>query len=191
MANTKANMKARASRGVEYKWAAHVPKGDAQVVGNRISALRAKNGKVVPADVVRDARRAESPLHNLFEWDDSKAAELYREDQARWVIRHLVLAKDETGQEVEGTVRAFLLINEDDDETRGYVDTAIALGNAESRQEILDRALRELMSWQGRYEHLKEFAVVCGAIRAEFPKLNRLVEGVPKPKPAPAVSASV
>jgi len=46
-----------------------------------------RDGKLYPADVVNAARSPSSPLHPYFDWDDSSAAEKYRLDQARALIR--------------------------------------------------------------------------------------------------------
>jgi len=45
------------------------------------------DGRLQPADVLTDARNADSPLHSHFEWDDGAAAERYRLSQARALIR--------------------------------------------------------------------------------------------------------
>lgn len=46
-----------------------------------------RDGRLLPADVVEAARDPASPLHSHFEWNDSAAAEKYRLDQARTLIR--------------------------------------------------------------------------------------------------------
>jgi hypothetical protein len=46
-----------------------------------------RDGRLIPAEVVSDARDPASPLHAQFEWDDSKAAEAHRLSQARTLIR--------------------------------------------------------------------------------------------------------
>jgi hypothetical protein len=43
-------------------------------------------GRLTPEAVVEDASNAESPLNELFEWDDGVAAHQYRLHQARLVI---------------------------------------------------------------------------------------------------------
>lgn len=55
-------------------------------VKNALLALE-QDGRLVPADVVEAARDPRSPLHSHFEWDDSTAAEKYRIEQARTLIR--------------------------------------------------------------------------------------------------------
>lgn len=51
----------------------------------RLRAL-ARNGRITKEDVLDDATTPESPLHPLFEWDDSEAAKKYRIGQAMTVI---------------------------------------------------------------------------------------------------------
>lgn len=64
----------------------------------RIDELAAAhNGTVTPDMVVADAESADSPLHELFEWDDEKAAAQHRLYQARELIRSItVVFVDET-----------------------------------------------------------------------------------------------
>lgn len=47
----------------------------------------ANGGKITPAQVVNAARDPASPMHDYFEWDNDAAAEKYRIDQARTLIR--------------------------------------------------------------------------------------------------------
>lgn len=56
-------------------------------------ALRAleENGRLTARDVVTAARDPASPLHDCFEWDDSTAAEAWRTEQARSLIRSVVV----------------------------------------------------------------------------------------------------
>lgn len=51
------------------------------------SLARANNGRITPDDVVADARKKDSPLHDLFEWDVKKAAAHHWKETARSLIR--------------------------------------------------------------------------------------------------------
>lgn len=53
----------------------------------RLQSLEGDDGRITPEAVVEDARDPESPLHDEFEWDDSVAAEKYRLEQARRLLR--------------------------------------------------------------------------------------------------------
>lgn len=46
-----------------------------------------RNGRLSAMELVEDARDPGSPLHPLFTWDDERAAQEYRLEQARTVIR--------------------------------------------------------------------------------------------------------
>jgi len=46
-----------------------------------------QNGRLTPDMILHDARRPDSPLHHLFEWDNERAAAEWRLEQARSVIR--------------------------------------------------------------------------------------------------------
>lgn len=141
-----------------YKWGhgSHHGGLKAQEVGEYLNDLREKNGgSLKPAVVVRDAKYKRSPLHDYFEWDDSAAAASFREEQARRIIRAVVV-EVETSDEEPRQVRAYLAV----DNTKGkkYVTVQDALSDPELRAEVLDRAMRELQSWKQRYQDLKELA---------------------------------
>lgn len=46
-----------------------------------------QDGRLTSGDLVAAARNPDHPLHDMFEWDDTVAAEKYRIDQAREIIR--------------------------------------------------------------------------------------------------------
>lgn len=58
-----------------------------KAVRERLAQIEAANGgRLTPDDVVKDAKRKDSPLHELFEWDTRKAAAAYWVEQARQII---------------------------------------------------------------------------------------------------------
>jgi hypothetical protein len=52
-----------------------------------LQALYEKVGHLTTSIVLAEAKKVRSPIHDLFEWDDSSAANQYRLDQARHLIR--------------------------------------------------------------------------------------------------------
>lgn len=151
----------------KYKDAPIKARITAQVAGDQIEILRERNGGFVQAmDVVNEARPKKSPLHPVFEWDDDVAAELYREDQARHLIRSVVIVSREADDEnPEHIVRAFVHIKTES--ASAYTSVGIAMGDESMRQHVLDRAWREIESWRRRYENLEEFAHVLAVIERE------------------------
>lgn len=51
-----------------------------------ISRIYSENGSITPDLVIKAAEDPNNVLHHLFEWDDSKAGNAYRVDQARQII---------------------------------------------------------------------------------------------------------
>lgn len=71
-------------------------KGDPVLVYAKIRELMKKNNGFVTADIVlNEARKKSSILHKEFEWDDSKAAHLYRKQQAYSLITATRIYKPE------------------------------------------------------------------------------------------------
>lgn len=46
-------------------------------------------GSITPEILVNEAKKRKSPLHPIFEWDDTKAAENYRLQQARILLNNI------------------------------------------------------------------------------------------------------
>lgn len=65
-------------------------------VQNELSRLYEANSGLRPSEVVESARPATSPLHDQFEWNNSKAGHEYRLMQARQLIRVTLITKPMT-----------------------------------------------------------------------------------------------
>lgn len=57
-----------------------------KVIRERLREIEQRTGMLTPDAVLKDAKSKESPLHQLFEWDDRKAAAKWRLEQARDLI---------------------------------------------------------------------------------------------------------
>ena len=62
----------------------------AQVVGKQFEKIEKKYGELNSQNVLDSARSEKSPIHDLFEWDDTQAAEKYRLSQASKLIVNCV-----------------------------------------------------------------------------------------------------
>jgi hypothetical protein len=142
-----------------YKWKAYasVPGLSAQDAGEELERIRrSRNGNMIAADVLKEARKATSPLHGVFEWDDKKAAHHYRLGQASELIRAVVVIDDSKPD--SQPVRAFVNVGVDED--RGYTSVVAAMGDSVMRAQVIARAWKELEDWRKRYEGLVEFSQV-------------------------------
>ena len=64
---------------------------EAALCGPVLAKIETDHGKLTPRLVVADASDPRSPLHDQFEWNDTEAAIKYREDQARRLIRNIMV----------------------------------------------------------------------------------------------------
>lgn len=138
---------------------------DAQVVGKEIERLaKCHNGVLEPGHIVEDARPDTSPLHPHFQWNDSAAAEMYREGQARDLVRCLTVDISRSNLEAR-PIRAF--VNVETGGERGYVSTAMAMSSRELRKQVIEKAFSELEAWRQRHAELTELARIFSIIDSE------------------------
>lgn len=130
-------------------------KGDAQVAGEICEQLE-KAGHLSAKNLLDVSRPEDAPLHDSFEWDDSVAAERYREDQAREIIRSIVIVPEKANP-----VRGFFKI-----ESAGptYQSIQSVLQNEDSTQKLLMTAFRELSVIQNKYASLRQLNKVWEAV---------------------------
>ncbi|WCM88820.1 hypothetical protein [Acidovorax sp. NCPPB 3576] len=147
----------------QFKAGAHIS-GDAQAVGERLDQIRSKANGLTPESVVADAAQPSSVLHPHFEWDDSKAAERYRLDQAGHLIRSVTVVFEEPEASAPPrTVRAFLPVETGTGE-RVYESSVRAMNDGEMRAQVLKRAHAELSAVSRKWRELQELAGVFEAL---------------------------
>lgn len=147
-----------------YKWKPGAPTVvEAQVAGEELERIRVfNNGRLDSKAVVDASRPKTAPLHPVFEWNDKKAAEKWRMDQASHMIRHIDVVVGEADE--KPPIRAFVSVVRDED--RSYTSVQHALSDAELRQQVVMQAWQELEAWRKRYAELVEFAKVFAVIEA-------------------------
>ena len=133
---------------------------DPQAVGDELEHLRRRYKRVLPEAVVAAARSMRSPLHAAFEWDDDTAAERYRLDQARYILRQITVRVVREDNVVR-SVRAFWFVDGDE---KGYTSLRVVMRSEPLRKQVLARAWKELEEWRARYQDLEELAHVFDAM---------------------------
>ena len=127
-------------------------KADAQKVAEEIGF-----GKFTPMEVLEKAKDETTELHKCFEWNDSIAAEKYRLEQAKNIIRMLVYEKETKEQQV---VRYYAKT-----ETKHvYQPTKQFLVQEDEYQGLLRRALAELEAFKNKYHTLTELESIFEAL---------------------------
>ena len=118
---------------------------------------RAK-GYLKPQDLVEAARPTSSPIHSLFEWDEEKAAENYRKQQARLWIKHVKIQLIEGGPETNAYYSARVIINEKP--IRGYFSAERVLSDENLASQVLNDAILEIKFWQKKYNDIESLKKV-------------------------------
>jgi hypothetical protein len=132
-----------------------------ELSGELVQIGKAHGGFVRPSDVVQAARAARNPLHQFFEWDNTKAAEEYRLVQARHLIRRVTVILTSGDEPIP--IRAFISLMGDRGEG-SYRQTVVVLSTSDFRQQALEEALAEMKAFQHKYRHLAEVAEVIMAM---------------------------
>lgn len=121
-----------------------------------LDRLANEHGHLTPELVVDAARPVDSPIHDLFEWDDSVAGERWRREQARHLIIQCRVTV-QTSEDQRVTIRRYtaLPINEDPHQPHRYVPTEDALRT--DRDLVIQQAKTELDRLRRKYEALVDF----------------------------------
>ena len=136
-------------------------KVEAQVVGELFEEMEKNGIAITPESVVDIARDVNSPIHNEFEWDDTIAAEKYRNEQGRLLIGHVRIVREETPEQTYRE-RGFVSIPGGNSV---YVPLATALGKEEYRNHLLKQARNDTEIYLAKYRRLEELASVTLAMK--------------------------
>lgn len=150
----------------KYEYRATKYKIPAQVAGEYLHELAEKENGVTAERVLDVSRPEDALLHEVFEWDDSIAAEAYRLDQSRHFIGNIIMVQVEKN-EPSSPVRAFVNVTSTEHAERGIYKPIIqAMSKENEREIVLNNAMRELLLFQEKYKRLSELKPVFDAIDA-------------------------
>lgn len=137
-------------------------KGNAQAVGEALEQIRQDAGGLTAASVVMLSKPKDAPLHNYFDWNDKRAADQFRQHQARHLMASVTVSFRSQDGQTSKPVHAFVAIGEKEDR---YLPIMVAMENPDSRRILLAQAIGELAAFQRKYEVLNELAAVFEAIQ--------------------------
>lgn len=146
-------------------------RGNAQACRDALIQLW-REGRCNIDGVLREARRPSSPLHGEFEWNDRKAADSYRREQAGRLIRALVFEWDDA-QAGETVVIPYFHRADLTEKTGNYSPAFWLKTDKALSMLVVKRALAEARQWQDRYQRFaRYFRIVFKGIDAA----ERLIE---------------
>lgn len=141
-------------------------KADPQVFGEALADIANKTqGELTPHAVLEAARAKKHPLHPHFEWDDALAAEAFRLDQARSIIR-VVRVVDREAE--DGTRRAFVSVATKDG--TAYRPIGDVQKSADLQLALMRQADRDLEAWERRYRELTDICNIVSSARGALQK---------------------
>lgn len=126
----------------------------------------AHKGRLHPKHVVEAARSKTSPLHSKFEWDDRKASEAYRLQQAQELIREVTFLPKGSDE----PVRAYVSLSSDRLSRSGYRAMADVVSSKDMMARLIEDAKSELKSFAMRFDRIRK---VVG-----FPPLFKDIERI-------------
>lgn len=129
-------------------------KVSAEIAGKICQELTESEDGLTPQRLVDISRDENHPLHKEFEWDDSIAAEAYRVVQAKQLIRDITIVKDETEKKND---RGFVITP---GQNHVYVPLHDALSNEVWKNNLLEAAKRDMISFVAKYRRLSELTKV-------------------------------
>lgn len=137
-------------------------KNPAEVAGPVCLKLKESKIGLSPETLLEASRAEDAPLHNEFEWDDTVAAEKFRKEQARFIIRNLEIHRVDAPTVEYPKERAFLYTGE---KKTGYVPMKDILTNDEWRTNLLNAAKRDMNYFIAKYHRLEELTKIINDMR--------------------------
>lgn len=146
---------------------------DPQEIGEQLEIIaKAHKGRLTPLDVVTAAKPTAHPLHKHFEWRDKVAAEAFRRDQARGMIRSIHIVREDEQDSPDGNPPAFLSIA---DNGFSYRTVSDVLKSPALQLQVLKQAERDLRAFERRYRQLVD---ICDLVRGARERLSSRISEV-------------
>lgn len=143
-----------------------------EIAGKVCHDIIEEEGAVTPKRLVDVSRPDDAPLHNEFEWNDDVAAEKFREEQARMIIKNIIIVDSSADEErsiektevnvnkFEGS-RAFVPT---DEKVHKYIDLSTALSNEAWRENLINQARKDMLAFRTKYYRLVELKPIIKEI---------------------------
>lgn len=124
----------------------------AQKVGEHFEKLEEEFGAVTRENFLESATPEDSPFHKLFEWNNDKAANLYRLQQSNQII-NAVCVKIETESGETREVNAFVNTEKRGNGEAKYINLQKCMEKEETRKTALENAKLELGWFRAKYKN--------------------------------------
>ena len=151
---------------------------------SEILRIQKVHGKCDEDLILHYAKNKKNPLHDHFTWNVNKAAKKQWLTEARELLRKLMVATEVNGKLVY--TRAFINIQRDDEGNltnnffnsaeSTYLNVGDVLSNTKLRTYAIERAFRELDSFERKYANFSELTSLFEAVH----KIKKSLRGSKK-----------
>jgi hypothetical protein len=153
-------------------------RAEALAIQAEILKIKRAKGSITNAYIVEAARKEDSPLHEFFEWNDGKAAESYRRQQAGELVHRIRVVI--TGEKSPPKLVS-ITVQRDKEEDRPQKSPRPR--EEPSKEEIISRALAQLEGWVKSWEKVDELKFARVKVRTVTVDIAEMIERM-KPKVA-------
>ena len=147
----------------KFKRGAHAPKGlKPEVVEQELQRIYDQSGGILEARTLwTESADEDAPLHSAFTWDDSVAGPLWRDQEARGLIRCVSLAED---PQSKAGRKGWVHVTVGD--VSGYQPTVVAMANPDTRAQVIGEAREDLAAARRRLADLEGSVKAVKAVDA-------------------------
>jgi hypothetical protein len=139
-----------------------ISNAEAGLIGETLATFYTKHRRAMKREeLVALARDPKSKLHELFEWDDAKAADAHRLQRASYLLGSIVVEWEKTPGVKITTKGAYAK-----GDGSGYTPARVVFRNVDMTKELLVQARRELASWHARFKAIRDAAELVGVFEA-------------------------
>lgn len=139
---------------ITASWGTINYKADAQKCADEIMEICDEHKSATPQLIVDKARDSKSELHKCFTWDNDKAADKWRLQEARIILCNIRIAEIKEDNKPQATpIRFFYKTNTTD----GYKPTKMIFKNETEYKRLLERCASELRAIKSKYQNINEY----------------------------------
>ena len=121
-----------------------------------------------PERLVEIARPVRSPIHNLFTWDDARAAYLFRVRQARDHIAHLEIIIIHEEKPFSTKAYHAVVIDREKPHEKQYTTLEAIMNSPDLSLQVVRQAKLEANRWRRKY---RDYASIFGGVFREIDKV--------------------
>ena len=124
------------------------------------------DNRLTPENILESAKKKKSPLHNMFDWEDSLAGQKWRLHQARIIINEVKVKIDD--KEYYAFENVIVSVPKEESKSgdcdvsakREYKPVIEILSDEDLRRQVIKSALNHLEYWEKQNEKYSELSPI-------------------------------